>query len=88
VQRNRREKQVSNNDVRKKKRAGETMPMVKCFCGAKILLVPDVKKMSEAIEAHAKEHAKNYKTEKEKDIEADRVREDLIAKVLAKACEA
>ncbi len=72
----------------RKKKIGNTMPVVECFCGARILLVPDVKKMSEAIEAHAMEHAQNFSTKKEKEAEVERIRDELIAKVLAKACEA
>lgn len=32
--------------------------LVKCECGAKILLLPDLREMSRAIEAHVAEHRK------------------------------
>lgn len=76
---------MPSNAVRNKKRPSGSMPVIECFCGKRILLVPDVKKMGAAIEAHAKEHAKNFSTEEEQEKEAERVRNDLIAKVLAKA---
>jgi hypothetical protein len=40
-----------NNEVLKTK-----MPLVKCSCGAKILLVPDVAAMSLALKNHAAKH--------------------------------
>ncbi len=38
------------------KKAKTSLQVVRCECGAKILLVPDVKAMSVAIEAHLKTH--------------------------------
>jgi hypothetical protein len=35
--------------------------IVRCFCGAEILLINDVKKMGHAIEAHAHEHQRMEK---------------------------
>lgn len=57
---------------------------IKCsFCGQEILLVPNVKLMSEAIEAHAMEHATKICDPKEE--EAGLVLDSLIAKVLERA---
>ena len=61
---------------------------IKCSCGAKILLVPNVKLMSEAIEAHVEEHKQKIKDPKEAEVEAENIRTDLIIKVLNKASEA
>ena len=73
----------------KKKAIEGGLPLIECFCGAKILLVPDIKLMSKAIETHVQEHTKKIKgSQKDVDAEAERVRDDLIAKVLNKACEA
>ncbi len=72
---------------KKVKVSDANLPLIECFCGAKILLVPNVKHMSEAIEAHVAEHTKKIKDQKEAEAEAERVRDDLIAKVLSKACE-
>lgn len=79
---------MPSNALRNKKLPSESMSMIECFCGKKILLVPDIKKMGAAIEAHAKEHAMNFSTEKEREEEAERVRDYLIVKVLAEASEA
>ena len=61
------------------------LPVIKCSCGSEILLIPNVKKMSEAIEAHILEHTKNIKNAKEEAAEAECIRSDLIIKVLKKA---
>jgi hypothetical protein len=61
------------------------LPIIKCCCGTEILLIPNVKKMNEAIEAHVLEHTKKIKDAKEAEAEAERIRGDLIIKVLEKA---
>ncbi len=75
----------------KKKNIEDTnIPVVECVCGAKILVVPNVKQMSKAIDDHAEVHVKKMETssKKEKDTEREKVRDDLTAKVLQKAGEA
>ena len=37
----------------------ERLPIIKCECGAEILLVPDLQAMNCAIKAHVTEHQKN-----------------------------
>jgi hypothetical protein len=59
--------------------------MVKCSCGKEIVLVPDIELMGEAIEAHVKEHKNKILGRKNAEAEAERTRDDLIAKVLRKA---
>ena len=73
---------------KKKQSSKENLPLIKCFCGATILLIPNIKQMSEAIEAHVLEHTKEIEAPEEAEVEAERVRDDLTAKVLSKACEA
>ena len=73
--------------TRKKKTRGTSLPVIECSCGAQILLVPNIKQMSEAIETHIIEHTKKIKVAKEAETEAERIRDDLIAKVLDKASE-
>ena len=79
------------NQTRKKKKveaaSDADAPVIECFCGVKFLLVPNVKQMSQAIEVHAEEHAKKIKTQREKDEEVEKVRDDLIIKLLEKASE-
>lgn len=36
------------------------LPTIKCECGHKILLIPDLKTMGQAIEKHALEHKNKY----------------------------
>ena len=62
------------------------VPVIKCgSCGAEIMLVPDVKLISEAIEAHVAKHMQKVKDPDQAEVEAERVRDDLIAKLLYKA---
>lgn len=71
-----------------KKKIGEDKGLVtiRCsFCGQEILLIPNVKLMSEAIEAHAMEHARKKCDPKEAEAEAGRVLDSLIANVLKRA---
>jgi hypothetical protein len=73
---------------RNSKKIGECkgLPTIRCsFCGQEILLVPNVKLMSEAIEAHAVEHGRKISDPKEADAEAGRVLDSLIALVLERA---
>jgi adenine-specific DNA methylase len=61
------------------------LPTIKCpVCGKEILLVPNVKLMSEAIEAHVETHKQKIK-DPQVEKEVERIREDLIAQVLEKA---
>ncbi len=41
------------------------LPIIKCECGHKILLIPDLKTMGRAIEDHALEHKNKYVLTKE-----------------------
>lgn len=68
-----------------KKTNGTNLPVIVCTCGAEILLIPNVQEMNKAIEAHILEHTKKLKVAKEMEAEAERIRDDLIIKVLEKA---
>ena len=63
------------------------MPRVTCRCGKEILVVPNVRLMSKAIEEHVEEHRKKLGCLKEAKEEAERIRNDLVTKVLRKASE-
>jgi hypothetical protein len=65
----------------KKEICKSEFPAIKFFCGAKIMLVPNVKLMSEAIEAHVEKHKKKIKDPSEAEAEAERVRDYLITQV-------
>ena len=72
--------------IPKKKIDGkEGLSAIKCLCGAVILLVPNVKVMSEAIESHVAKHKQKVKDPKEAQAEAERIRDDLITQILEKA---
>ena len=65
------------------------LPLIKCYCGTQILLVPNVKAMNKAIETHVEKHRKQkLPNQKEAESEAERIREYLITQVLSKASEA
>lgn len=71
-----------------KKKVGNDrgLPVIKCFvCGEEILLVPNVKLMSAAIEAHVETHKQKAKDRKAGEIEAEQILDDLITQVLEKA---
>ena len=40
-------------------RVEEVLPIIRCECGAKILVLPDLKAMNRAIETHVNEHRRN-----------------------------
>lgn len=71
----------------RRKTLTEALPLIICSCGAEIILIPNVKRMSEAIEVHVKEHVRTLKASKDAEAEADSIRDDLIAKILNNACE-
>ena len=68
---------------------------IKCECGWEILLVPDLKAMNRAIEAHVDTHRKIEKdcsktdaeNEGEAELEAERIENYLVAEVFKKASE-
>ncbi len=57
------------------------LPIIRCSCGSKILLVPSVKEMSRAIEAHVEEHKHKIVDPADAQEESERVRSDLIEQV-------
>ena len=62
------------------------LPVIKCsVCGEEIMIFPNVKLMSTAIEAHVEAHKQKVKDRKAAETEAEIVRDDLIAQVLERA---
>ena len=78
---------IAESNFKKEKGQRYRLPVIECSCGAQILLVPNVKEMSAAIEAHIIIHTKKIKDAKEAQAEAECIRDDLIAKVLETASE-
>jgi hypothetical protein len=60
------------------------LPTIKCECGHKILLLPDLQAMGQAIEKHALEHKRKYALTQE---ETDALEANLIAQALKLADE-
>ena len=61
------------------------MDTVKCECGTEILLLPNVKTMGNAIEAHVTQHIQKLKTPANAAAaEAESLRDTLIAQVFSK----
>jgi hypothetical protein len=61
------------------------LPVIRCECGQKILLVPDAKVMGEAIDVHVELHKRKVKDAAKAEGEAERIRDILTGKVLDKA---
>jgi hypothetical protein len=60
---------------------------IKCFCGAEILMLPDLKLMASAIEKHVSWHKEKIKDKAQAELEAKRIRDFLNMQVLKKASE-
>jgi hypothetical protein len=75
-------------DTSKKANQSNRMSTIKCFCGKEILMLPNVKAMSEAIEKHAQTHKQKIKDTAKAETEAERIRNYLITQTLDKASKA
>jgi hypothetical protein len=51
-------KQLEHKNAKSDKHLNGRLPLIKCECGAEILLLPDLQAMNRAIKAHAAEHTK------------------------------
>ena len=58
---------------------------IECECGFKILLVPDLKMMAKAIEAHASQHGERKKDPVKAASEQERIENELVEKTLKEA---
>jgi hypothetical protein len=66
----------------KAKKAG---PLIRCECGFEILLVPDLKMIARAIEAHALEHGRKEQDPAKASFEEERIQAILTAQALSGA---
>ena len=73
------------NRFSSKDQAKGKLNVVRCECGFEILLVPSVKLMSDAIEAHAQTHQRRIKDAAEAEAEAERIRSYLTERVFQEA---
>ena len=62
------------------RREGDSI--IRCECGFEILLVPNLKMMAKAIEAHAAQHGEKVKDHSKGALEQQRIEFDLTAKTL------
>lgn len=76
------DEKLKNSKIETK--SSTTLPVIKCFCGAEILLMPNVKVMSEAIEAHIERKHKS-KVHNLTEDESEKIREYLITQVFDEA---
>jgi hypothetical protein len=67
------------------KKASNGLTVIKCECGAEILMVPDVKVMGEAIEVHVDWHKQKATNPLLADAEAERIRDYLTTQALRQA---
>jgi hypothetical protein len=49
------------------------LPLIRCKCGAEILLLPDLGAMSRAIKTHVFEHTKNERSDEMNRIDSDNI---------------
>ena len=77
--------QAKTATSRQKRRRG--MLTIKCVCGAKVLVVPDLKAMNRAIEKHVEQHDKHDKGFGKQDAVMKDLKQFLIEQTLAAASE-
>jgi hypothetical protein len=65
----------------------EGMPIIKCVCGAEILLFPDVNEMNRAVELHVDEHKNKALRTGDSGFLPDSIRQFLVEQILQKASE-
>jgi hypothetical protein len=63
------------------------MPLIRCVCGAAILLIPDIKAMNRAIENHIAEHTRKNKGTEKRKTSTREVRRILVEQILEDASE-
>lgn len=73
--------------VDKDRELAEHLPLLRCECGAEILLLPDLKVMNHAIEVHVANHRKKEKDRTKAAKVASHIRQILIEQLFEKAGE-
>ena len=63
------------------------LPLIRCYCGAEILVLLSLERMNEAIENHVKKHKRRLKAKCDKEVEAQLIREFLSAQVFERITE-
>lgn len=73
--------------MRQQPPSGKNHKIIRCECGAEILLMPDVKEMERTIVAHAESHAQKEKEPKKAKALFEQIQDSLIRQVLVMASE-
>ena len=55
----------------------EGLPLIKCECGAEILVVPDLRAMNRAINTHVAKHKQRERTDKKNVVSSNKICERL-----------
>ena len=64
-----------------------TLPIIRCVCGNRILVLPDLKEMDKAIESHLNFHSRICKASRKKAKPINKLREHLIKQLfMAASC--
>jgi hypothetical protein len=63
------------------------LPLIRCNCGAEILVLLSLERMNEAIEKHVKKHERRLKDKRDKEVEAQLIREFLSAQMFERLTE-
>jgi hypothetical protein len=64
------------------------LPIIRCFCGTEILIIPSIKHMNEAIENHVAKHKRRLKdTKRAKEVEATLIRDFLSTQMFERIIE-
>ena len=65
----------------------EGLPLIRCECGAEILVVPDLRAMNRVIKIHVTEHRKREKTALKNVVPSIKINQLLVQRTLLKASE-
>jgi hypothetical protein len=63
------------------------MPIIRCVCGAKILLTPDIAEMNHVIEKHVRENHSVAQENKQEPLPPSQVKQILVQQILKLASE-
>jgi hypothetical protein len=64
------------------------LPIIRCFCGTEILIIPSIEHMNEAIENHVTKHKRRLKdTKRAKEVEAELIRDFLSTQMFERIIE-
>lgn len=63
------------------------LPLIRCYCGAEILVLLSLERMNEVIENHVKKHGRRLKDKGDKEVEAQLIREFLSSQIFERLTE-